>query len=167
MTDKFVNKAFIQVIESAANTLTFAELATGVAIFEKVAWIIHRIHWFVGKAVLKEIIADTFSITYALTGNNKMNQLSLDDPGVYDMQAIICASTAAPANFVVHTIPVVRDFSTLPGGGIIVPPRPIFIAAVGGGLAAPASVQVRIEYTVRELKADEYWELVEATRILQ
>lgn len=166
MKDKFVNKAFITVTESAPNTLTFAELATGVSIFEKVAWVIHRLHWFVGSVVLKELITDTDTVTLGITGNNKMSTITLDDPGVYDMMALICTVSGTPANAFVHTTPIIRDFSTLPGGGIIVPPRPIYIAVIGSGLAAAAVASVRIEYTVMELKADEYWELVEATRIL-
>lgn len=167
MTDKYVNKAYGEVTESAAGTLSFGEIQTGMAMFEKVAWIIHRIHWFPSAASLLQLTAVSDYLTMALVGSDKMSSLSLRDQAVYDIFVIrpLVYGTAASAEQMV--IPVIRDMSNLPGQGLIVPPRPLYIACISGGFANPAIVSARIEFTYKELKADEYWELVEATRIIE
>lgn len=165
--DKYVNKAFVTVTESSINTLTFAELQTGMAMFEKVAWIIHRIEWFPGNVALRELVANTDILTAALVGNNKMTALTLGDPAVYDIFSLVAAVSGTPATQFIHSLPIIRDFSSLPGTGLIIPPRPLFVAVKGTGAAAAMIVQVRIMFTYKQLQADEYWELVEATRLIE
>jgi len=54
----------------------------------------------------------------------------------------------------------------MPGGGLIVPPNPLYLGIKGTGLAAAQAVSCRFWYTTIELTPDEYWELVEARRII-
>ena len=83
-----------------------------------------------------------------------------------DYRRKIYYESGTPANFAFMDIPIVVDFSTLPGGGIIVPPNPLYLAAKGLGLGAAQSVSVRFWYTNIALKPEEYWELVESRRII-
>ncbi|GAH07378.1 unnamed protein product, partial [marine sediment metagenome] len=62
--------------------------------------------------------------------------------------------------------PFTKDFSSLPGGGILVPPNPIYIFAKGNALGSARTVTCRIFYTVRILKAEDFWELVELRRMI-
>jgi len=70
------------------------------------------------------------------------------------------------ATGIIREDPFIVDFSTLPGGGLIVPPNPLFLGVQGSGEAAAAQVMTRLYYTNYELSPDEYWELVEARRII-
>ncbi len=162
-TEKFVNQAFGNVLESAANTLTFSEINTGVSLFEKRAWIIHQILWYTHDEDI--LLASADYIQMALTSHNKMSTLGLEDPAVIDLMELAILWNGTPANTQYHNRPVIRDLSNLPGGGLIVPSNKIFVATRGWSLGGPSATACRIYYTVLDLKADDYWELVEASRM--
>jgi len=167
--DKFSNIASISVLESAANTLTYKKLETGVSMFEKYAWIINRIEYFfpVDAAVFN---ATTDTLALALMANNVratiLTAATFQDMSVLDMIWISRQDYGAAASGGMNVLPLVKDFSQLPGGGLIVPPAPLYGAAQGTGLVSASQSVIKIYYTVLELAADEYWELVEARRLL-
>lgn len=165
--DKYVNTAYAEVTETGTNTLTFKQIDTGVSIFEKTAWIIHRIYWYFNRTQIAKLVASSDSIAVAVTLSNKMTDLELDDISVVDMLELLLFIKGTPASANVYQVPWVRDFTNLPGGGLIVPPRPIYVAVRGYGLSNAVTVAARVLFTHKELAPDEYWELVEATRIIQ
>lgn len=163
--DLFVNMAFGSVLESAANTLTFSEIQTGLSIFEKVAWVIHRIQYY--SYSLGLLLAEEDTIMAALVVSNKLSALDLSDPAVIDMVEWGVLYHGTPANATDLVKPMERDFTTLPGGGLIIPPRPLYVAGIGNSLASASSTYMRIFFTHKALSADEYWELVEARRMVE
>ncbi len=60
--DKFSNFAFGQALESVAGTMAFSEIQSGVAIFEKVAWVISRIEYNVPVAYANLLLDEADSI---------------------------------------------------------------------------------------------------------
>jgi len=166
--DQFVNFAFASVVESAANTLTFTEIQTGVSIFEKSAWVVHRIDWIVDGAVLGLLSADDDELQMALTVSNQITSIALNQSAVVAEKRIGAQVQGTPAVLQLHDFNLMTsDYSTLPGNGIIVPPRPLFVAVQGQSLATVATIAARVYFTHRELKTDEYWELVESRRMVQ
>lgn len=164
--DKFVNSAVITVTESAANTLTFKKLETGVPLFEKVAWIIHRLEYFLNDIAAGQFNATGDYMTLALTASASVATLAMEDPAVLDLLQVRRSDFGAAANAHMDVFPWVKDFTELPGGGLIVAPNPLYLAAKGNGLVAASSSLVKIFYTNYALAADEYWELVESRRII-
>ena len=165
--DKYSNKAYISLTESAANTLTFKELETGVSLFEKRAWIIHRIEYFIDNAAWAELLGAADSLMLGLVLSNKITSLDLSDAAVIDLVKINIGTAGTPASGFIGQSPRTRDFSTLPGGGHIVPPRPLYGAINAGGFSAAATSSIRFLYTAIEMKTEEYWELVEAYRLVE
>ena len=165
-TDKFANLAYGFVLESGANTITFSEIQTGVSIFEKIAWIIHRILWFPYYSSMNLMLDSGDQIQMALVVNSKMTSLGLDDPSLLDLHIAGLGNVGVAASGFPVACPVVHEFNNLPGGGIIVPPKPLYVAAMGVSLASAVSVACRIEYTHKALATEDYWELVEARRIV-
>ncbi|MBA7585606.1 hypothetical protein ES708_27591 [subsurface metagenome] len=166
--DIFTNIAYATVTEDGAGTLTFAELNTGVSVHEKIAWVISRILWYPNRAGIRQIVDDTDSIDMALTLNNQVADITaLSDPSVVDLFSLVGHTMGTQATGVLTLVPYVRDFSAMPGGGLIITPKPLYVAAVGTGLGLPIEVKCRILYTIKELAADEFWELVQASRIVQ
>lgn len=169
MQDKFANIASIAVTESAANTLTYKKLETGVSMFEKYAWIINRVDYFFDPAAANfNGTGDTLAI--ALMANNVRTSIqtsaTFQDMAVLDMIWVSRQDYGAAATAILHYSPFTKDFSSLPGGGLIVPPAPLYGAAQGSGLVSAATVVIKMYYTILELATDEYWELVEARRLL-
>jgi len=165
-TDLYANKFYGRAVESAANTLTFAEIQTNVSIFEKMAWILHRLEYFVAPASMALIDDSPDSITMALTGSENITTLGLDNPAVIDTFTLGMKKFSG-VGFQFTNVPIIRDFSELPGGGIVVSPRPLFMAVQGASLASAATVEMRGYFTVQALSADEYLELVDFYRIVR
>jgi hypothetical protein len=65
-----------------------------------------------------------------------------------------------------YPLPFVKDYSNLPGGGLIVPSVNLYLAALGTSLGVAIYARSTLFFTYLQLKADDYWELVEATRAL-
>lgn len=165
MADTFVNTAFGQVTESAANTLTYSQIQTGISLFDKVAWKVERIEWYWAGRNELDNVADY--IQMALTVSNKMTGLSLDDPAVIDMFEVHCDFAGTAANVYSYELPTLRDFTNLSGGGLLMPANPVFIAAQGVSLASAQTISARIRYTMVELKDAEYIELVQNFRFVE
>lgn len=164
--DAYANKFYGAVTESAANTLTFGEIQTNVSIMEKIAWVLHRLEWYIPKASFDLIVNTADMLDLALAGSSGITDLGLDEAAVIDRLSIGVREATA-VGFQNWSQPLIRDFSMLPGGGLIVAPRPLYVAAVGTSLAGPATVQCRGYYSVVSLSADEYIELVDFYRIVR
>lgn len=165
-TDLFSNKGYGQVVESGANTLTFSEIQTNVSIFEKVAWIIHRIEWYVNQANYALILDSSDHILMALVASDAISSLGLNIPAVIDLMDILRVQ-ATGVGFSDYNMPIIRDFSNLPGGGLIIAPRPLFLAVQGVSLAGPTTVEARFYFTSKVLSAEEYLDLIDFYRIVQ
>lgn len=164
MADKYSNVAHIQVTESAMNTLTYKKLETGISLFEKMAWVISRIEYFwLGSLAFA---AANDGITMGILTSNNPTEITPEQVAVIDMTRQLRADFGTAANGWIFTVPIIRNFSDLPGGGLIVPPNPIYLALEGLNQPAVLTMDVRIYYTAVELKGDEFWELVEARRII-
>lgn len=165
--DVFANYAIISNTESAANTLTFKKLETGISLNEKVAWVIARLEY-----VLSGLGATIFNATGDVLsfGLSVSNSFTIPDPTentIIDYNSIERIDLGAAASGFFSVRPMIKDFSMLPGGGILVPPTPLYSFIRGVGLTAACSMVTRIHYTMRKLAVDEYWELVEARRVLE
>jgi hypothetical protein len=62
----------------------------------------------------------------------------------------------------VYDYPMVRDMSTLPGGGMITPANPLFVGMTSTGFANPASLRIMIDFTFIELADRDYLELLQS-----
>lgn len=164
-TDRYSNKFYGTVTESAANTLTFAEIQTNLNTFSKIAWTLSRLEWFLSPSVVDLIGAADDTITMALVASNKMSSLDLSDPAVIDYFELGMKSFSG-AGFNFWESPMIRELGTLPGGGLLIAPRPLYLAIQGTSLASAATVECRGYFTQQELSDAEYIELVDFYRIL-
>jgi hypothetical protein len=167
--DQFANVATISLVESAANTLTYKKLETGIAMFDKVAWVISRLEVFIPK-VAANLNGDTDCINFALMVSNSLStiaggQTQFDQSVLYGGR-VMRTDWGAAATMVFDLLPHIYDFSTLPGGGLIAPPSPLYGAIQGVGCVAPNTVFFKLFYTNLSLTPDQYWELVEARRYI-
>lgn len=165
MKDQYANKAYGSVTESAANTLTFSEITTNVNIFDKVAWVLTRIEWYLNQATLGLILDSADHLEIGLTASNGITSLSLSEAAVIDVLDYQRLQ-ATSVGFSYFDMPLVRDFGTMPGGGLIIAPRPLYVAAKGTSLASAASAECRFYFQQFEMAADEYLELIDFYRIV-
>jgi hypothetical protein len=169
--DKFANRFCVTVGETIAGTIKYVEVPTYVEAFSHRAFLLHRLEYHVPPGDLDMIIGATDSICMALTSVNNIGSISgaiaPEDPGLIDLVQFQECLRGAAASFSFNNMPLMHDFTSLPGGGILVPARPIYGAIQGVSLAAACKGYIRGWFTQVELKADEYLELVDAYRIIR
>lgn len=163
--DIFPNVVYAEVTESAANTLTFEQIQTGYGSLNKTGWVIHRIEYYLDSTTLNLVTEPGDDLQIALVTSNLITSLTLQSAAVVDLLEIMILQDTA-VGFEQKHMPMIRDFSSLPGGGKLVLPYPIFLAAKGTALGSAATVACRISFTERELTDVEWQELVQQTRLL-
>jgi hypothetical protein len=154
------------VTQAAINTLVFKKLETGISLFEKIAWLISRVEYFVANLGATTFNASEDYMTLALVATDQLTGLAITNNAVLDLLQICRYDWGAAANGGLREFPYTKDFSTLPGGGLLVPPNPLYLGVSSSGLALVASVTAKIFYTTYELAVEEYWELVESRRMI-
>jgi len=165
-TDSFANLAILTVTESAANTLTFKKLETGISINQKVAWVICRVEYFLSSLLAAQFNGDGDGISFGLAASSTFASAIIEENSIFDFNNIQRADFGTAAVSMFHKQPFLKDFSSMPSGGIIVPPAPLYGFAKGTGLVSAMSVAARIYYTELELAESDFWQLVQARRPL-
>ena len=163
--EKYVNQAFLSVTESAPNTLTFSKLETGISIYEKVGWLISRLDYFFITPIA-QFVADGAAISYGICVMDSLTDVGLRSSAVIDTNSTSRRDWGVAASGGLRTIPYTKSFADLPGGGLLIPPNPIYCFAMGVGLNAAQEIQLRMFYTVIKLKPEDFWELVEQRRMI-
>lgn len=163
--DKYANIAAVTVAETVANTLASAKFAFPFSIMDKMGLIISRIEYYFNTPGVIDHTTDF--TTLALLVSSTVSDITYqNDPLIVDSVALqrIDLGTAASGNFLMK--PFVKDFSMLPGGGLLVAPNPLYGAVKGNGNTNVSGGWIKLVYTYIELTADEYWQLVESRRIV-
>jgi hypothetical protein len=165
----FANQATIVCVESAPTVLTFKKLEVGYSVFEKVAWIIHRIEYYLSAATAL-LDASGEAVMMALCAANTPASIatlaSYTDPAIIDFFYRARSDFGVAASGWIEEIPFTKDFSSLPGGGIIVPPYPLYGAIQSVGAAGSLTGVIKLWFTEQKLDEASYWALVNARRLL-
>ena len=169
--DIFANRFAVQVIAINDGEPAFTEVPTYTSAFSKEAFILHRIEYHFKYSDLDLVVAADDEINAGITTSNKVtaidsNSMDEKDPCLIDVVRITAALRGAAANMSFIHGPIISDFTSLPGGGIIVPSRPLFGCAEGKNIVANVTCRIRGYFTRIELKADEFLELVDAYRMI-
>lgn len=157
--DQYANVAYTLVNQTAANTLIFQSIQMAVGLFQGIAMILHRIYYMPFVAAMREIVAATDSMTLAITSSNRLAVIQdSNDPAIID--SIRWSAIAVPvANW---ETPVIRDFTSLPGGGKLIAANPIYAGMMSSGFGAVQGAAIKLEFTFVELNDRDYMELIQA-----
>lgn len=162
--DLRINLAAVSVTESAANTQTSKKFDFPFSIMDKMGLIINRIEYFAGLADLN---STSDQVIIALTTASALVSITNQaDPCLVDSISVTRYDTGVAATGHYWKNPVIKDFSDLPGGGLLVAPSPLYAMIQQAGAAGAGSAWVKLFYTYIQLTTDEYWELVESRRII-
>lgn len=162
--DKFVNLMTTTITMSAANTITFQEINVGLNIFDKVGLLITRLEYDPTVATLADLDTDSDWFMAGVTSSNNLVNLTPEKAEVIDEVSIARVDAGAAANATFMFRPIIHDFSTLPGGGLLIPPKPLYSAAFSGGMTAAGICYVRLYFIIYKLNDSEYLELLETRR---
>jgi len=163
--DAYVNVAAVSINETAANAGGSSKYAFPFSIMDKMALVIQRIEY-------------TFGSLDQMNGTNDIETMGLAasatlvdygdqrDPLIIDNYQLRRQDIGVAASGLILQLPIIKDFTMLAGGGLLVAPAPLYAYVKGTGLAGAGSGYVRLYYTYLELATDAYWQLVESRRII-
>lgn len=164
--DQFSNMAYLSVTEAVAGTLKFTKLQVASEFGgPSKAMIINRIEFLAGA--LSNLNSANDGIDMALTLSDRVSDISdLSQPEVIAWAQILRVDMGTAASGIIHTFPLMRDFSTMPGGGLIVPVDYLYLGVKSTNAAGVCSATMRLYYTALELDTASYLELLQARRVL-
>lgn len=161
--DAYENIMTQQIDIAVADTLAFEELQVGLNLFDKVGMVLSRLEYIVPATVLALMTTAGDNITMALTNNNQMASLNSVDQHVIDAVTVHRSDMGTAATGVFWVNPLIHDFSTMHGGGLLVAPKPLFGAINTSGLGTATGVffQLRLYMTLVSLTDADYLELLQ------
>lgn len=163
-TDIYANIVNRSITMSAANTITFEEIDVGLNIFDKVGLLLHRFDVEINNATKIELNASADELDIALTQSNQVSELTYDERAVIDKMKLSAHTVGTAATYRLEPQPYTIDWTDLPGGGLLIAPRPLYLAADSIGFGAAAYATTRIYFTIVQLKPEEYFEILESRR---
>lgn len=162
--DKYANKAAIKIVESAAATQTSAKFAFPFSIMDKMGLLIQRIEYYPMLSVLN---SSGDYLYMGVTANATLSQFDdQSNPLLIDSAFFQRLDYGTAASGETLGYPYIKDFSQLPGGGILVAPSPLYGMVQAVGTSSASTSWIAIYYTYMQLAADEYWQLVESRRVI-
>ena len=167
LRDRFANIMTFAATESAAGTVTFAEVVTNVGIDSSrrtgVAILIDEIDYYVGLSTLSEMTADGDDVLAALTISNNVPALeAISDRRILDAMTMTRQDYGVAAGGGVVIRPFVKQFFP----PLIMAERSIYLGVQGSGLASPATVAARVYYRTVQITAEEFVEIAEVFRLV-
>lgn len=163
--DSFANIASVAVNEAVANAGGFTKFAFPFSIMDKMGLLIQRIEYTFGSLDSFNGVNDIEYMGLSVSGS-LVDFSDQRDPLVVDNSHIRRLDLGAAATGLMLNLPIIKDFTNLTGGGLLVAPNPLYAYVKGVGLAGGGSGFVKVFYTYMELGTDEYWQLVESRRII-
>jgi hypothetical protein len=148
--------------EAVAGTLAFSNrIELGYSLADHVGIIIHGIELFFSPAVQNLLLDLNDYIQFAMTSSDQLTTLSAQASNVifYIERQLQKYGTAASGWK--DDMPIVRDWTNLPGGGILVAPNPLYFAIRGVSMAAQVGASYRMYYTAVALSEQGFRELWE------
>jgi len=162
--DSFSNVAAVLVNGASATDLGYAKFNFPFSVLDKTALVISRIEYWPSLGLL---VGDGDSIAMALVAAKTIVDIDdQSDPSIVDSVTFQSYAHGTPANLSIHHLPYYRDFSSQPGGGLIVAPNPLSAAIKGASVASAPQGWLRFYYTYMQVTPEEYWQLVESRRVI-
>lgn len=163
--DQYANVAALLVTESAANTQTSAKFNFPFSIMDKMGLIVARVeYWF---NVLSQFNSSGDGVYIGLSAASSIVSITAqNDPLLIDSCWISRHDFGAAASGIAWTTPLVKDFTDLPGGGLLVAPNPFYGIIQSSGAAGANAAWIKVFYTYIEMSTDDYWQMVESRRII-
>ena len=158
--DRYSNRAIERTTMTAVNTITYSQIRFGVGIFQGIALVIHRVEWYPSVGSLRELVAASDQLDFAITSTDGLAVITdILEPSILVLKNL--AGLGVNVEFI--ELPFISDFSKLPGGGLILPPNPLFLCVNTQGAVAASSVGCLIYFTFLELTDKDYIELIQAS----
>lgn len=156
--DRFANVIGARVTQSAANVEGFTEIQTGVSLAMSLGIVIDEVRYYPTSLALRELKADTDTITMGVYTSNNITDLQLPtDQRIIDFIKLTGVASGTPGNSYHVQTPFV---SVLSPPLILAAPR-LYVGVDSEGAAAAVISDFRIHFRYVKLTTVEYLEIAE------
>lgn len=159
LEDRYTNLATANVVESAANTITFVELLTGISLGQGTGMLIDQIDYYPTKVSLQLLAANPDTLHFGWFTSNASTGFNATDRRIIH-HAVLNAETVigtAASAMSIFRLPLQFKFSP----PIIVAAPRLYLGVSGTSLSAAANVESRLYFRYIPLTDKEYLELAE------
>lgn len=163
--DQFPAMIVERIAQSAADTLTFDEINIGLNLFDKAGLLLQRLEMTPTGASLALMTAASDILSMGLCTSDGIADLSPEREQIIDVRTFLRTDFGTAGNAELADRTIVADYSTLRGGGLLIPPKPLYWAIDSNGLASVATVDFRMYFIVIRLQDTQYLELLETRRV--
>lgn len=165
--DKYVNVLLHECTMSGIDTLTYSEINIGLSTFDRIGLMLHRASFYPSASTIANFEGDADFIQLAITGSNAPTDIGSDERSVFAKVESFLNFQGTPATIGVYHFPMDIDLTGMPGGGLLIPPRPLYFAAMTNGFGAAGVFYLRMYFTTVQLRDTEYFELLETFRFFE
>lgn len=157
-TDRWASIATVQTTESAAGTITFSSINTGVGLATKRGLLIDELQFFVGLTDLNLILAETDAIDMGLTVSNGVDDLSdFTDRRILQNLTLSRADHGTAASGELVQMPIIQQFFP----ALITAEQTLYFGVKGISLAAVFTAKLRILFRYIELSDRDVLEIAQ------
>jgi len=160
--DIYPNRAIFHVSQTTANDLSFQQVRFGMGIFTGTALILQRVEWFPDQAWNDSMVVAADFTEFAMTNRDDLAELEGDNMNVLLLKQHKIFVSGTPATAFLNELPIISDYSGLPGGGLIFPANPLFIAIHTTGFTSAITLKAVMYYLTKQLTDADYIELVQS-----
>jgi hypothetical protein len=165
ISDKFANIAATYFAMTTLNTARFVKFDFPFSIMDKVGLLINRMEYIIGGLDKLNSTLD-WAIGGLACASTVADTEDTRDPLIVDQYKLQRIDMGTAASGMIVEAPFMKDFSGLPGGGILVPPSPLYAFMDSDGASDVMTLRIRIYYQYLELSPEDYWQLVESRRVV-
>jgi len=156
--DRFQNILSAEVIESAASTITFAQVQTGASLGMRLGLIIDAIDFYPTSAAIILMTTSNDKIIMAWCTSDQVTDLEDEaDSRILHVVRLQRMDFGTAASGVLLKFPIHEEFTP---PRILASPN-LYLAVVGSGLASAITLRSRMSFRFISLSAQEYLEIAE------
>ena len=156
--DRFANLASAKVVQSAANTLTFVEMNTGISLGAGIGILIDQIDYYPTSAGIADMTTSGDQIDMAWTTSNVITDIqNVSDRRVIDLFSFFRFDLGTAASGALIKEPFSKQYFP----PLIIAAPKLYLALASSGLAGVATLRSRLHYRYIELTDKEYLEIAE------
>lgn len=153
---------------------TFEQIQPQSSINDRLGWIVHRAEFFHPTEVWAAWLDSTadFTLEYGIANSNSFAVPTASNPALKIRQRLVTNNNGAAAATTTHVYdqqPFVQDFSTLPGGGMLMLPYPMYgyVSVIGTLPAGIAGVNCYFTLKVSQVQLSDadFFALLQANQM--
>lgn len=164
--DEYTSQFIISPSEAVAGTLVYEKLETGISVYDKVGWVLSRVEYRLPANVRAMFNGTGDYMIFGLSMSNQNASIADDDPAIITKRMIQRTDFGTAATGSIESNHWIDDYSTLPGGGILILPNPLYGYVQGSGLSSTAAIFCRGFVKAIPMSDQDYFNLVQARQLL-